>query len=33
LHEAEPVLNGGPLVQRDPRIAPDVGRSFVEELM
>ena len=33
LHEAEPVLNEGPLVQRDPRVPTDVGRSFVEELM
>lgn len=33
LHEAEPVLNEGPLVHRDPRVPPDVARSFVEELM
>ena len=33
LHGAEPVLNEGPLVHLDPRVPPDVGRSFVEELM
>jgi 2-oxoglutarate ferredoxin oxidoreductase subunit beta len=33
LHAAEPVLNEGPLVHRDPRVPPDVARSFVEELM
>lgn len=33
LHEAEPVLNEGPLVHRDPRVPQDVARSFVEELM
>lgn len=33
LHGAEPVLNEGPLVHRDPRIPADVARSFVEELM
>ena len=33
LHGAEPVLNAGPLVQADMRIASDVTRSFVEELM
>ena len=33
LHEAEPVLNEGPLVHLDPRVPPDVARSFVEELM
>ena len=33
LHAAEPVLNEGPLVHRDPRVLPDVARSFVEELM
>ena len=33
LHAAEPVLNTGPLVQGDPRIPPDVARSFIEELM
>src|SRR3974390_2941560 len=32
LHEAEPVLNEGPLVDRDPRISPDAARSFIEEL-
>jgi len=33
LHGAEPVLNEGPLVDRDPRVPSDVARSFVEELM
>jgi 2-oxoglutarate/2-oxoacid ferredoxin oxidoreductase subunit beta len=33
LHEAEPVLNEGPLVNRDLRVPPDVARSFIEELM
>ena len=33
LHGAEPVLNEGPLVQLDPRVPPDIARSFVEELM
>jgi len=33
LHEAEPVLNEGPLVNRAPRVPPDIARSFVEELM
>ena len=33
LHAAEPVLNEGPLVHRDPRVPADVARSFVEELM
>jgi len=33
LHGAEPVLNEGALVHRDPRVPPDVARSFVEELM
>jgi 2-oxoglutarate ferredoxin oxidoreductase subunit beta len=33
LHEAEPVLSDGPLIHRDPRVPPEVGRSFVEELM
>jgi len=33
LHEAEPVLDEGPLVQRDPKVAEDAARSFVEELM
>jgi 2-oxoglutarate ferredoxin oxidoreductase subunit beta len=33
LHGGEPVLNEGPLVRRDPRVPPDVARSFVEELM
>src|SRR3981081_73706 len=33
LHGAEPVLNEGPLIHRDPRVPLDVARSFVEELM
>ena len=33
LQEAEPVLNEGPLVHLEPRVAPDVARSFIEELM
>jgi 2-oxoglutarate ferredoxin oxidoreductase subunit beta len=33
LHEAEPVLNEGPLVNRDPRVRADICQSFVEELM
>src|SRR5689334_5037202 len=33
LHAAEPVLNQGPLVQQVPRVAPDIARSFIEELM
>jgi len=33
LHGAEPVLNDGPLVHRDPRVPLDIARLFVEELM
>jgi 2-oxoglutarate/2-oxoacid ferredoxin oxidoreductase subunit beta len=33
LHEAEPVLSGGPLIHSDPRVPPEVARSFVEALM
>jgi len=33
LHGAEPVLNEGPLVHSDPRVLPEVARSFIEELM
>ncbi len=33
LHEAEPVLNEGPLVGRDLRVSADVARAFVEEMM
>jgi 2-oxoglutarate ferredoxin oxidoreductase subunit beta len=33
LHAAEPVLNEGPLVRRDVRVAPEMARSFIEELM
>jgi 2-oxoglutarate ferredoxin oxidoreductase subunit beta len=32
LHGAEPVLNEGPLVHRDPGVPLDVARSFIEEL-
>ena len=33
LHEAEPVLTEGPLVNRDLRVPSEIARSFVEELM
>jgi 2-oxoglutarate ferredoxin oxidoreductase subunit beta len=33
LHAAEPVLSQGPLVRQHPRLAQDIARSFVEELM
>ncbi|HEY6943809.1 MAG TPA: 2-oxoacid:ferredoxin oxidoreductase subunit beta [Candidatus Acidoferrum sp.] len=33
LHAAEPVLNEGSLVHRDPRVPADVARGFIEELM
>src|ERR1700726_3435861 len=33
LHGAESVLNEGPLVHLDPKVPPEVGRSFIEELM
>jgi 2-oxoglutarate ferredoxin oxidoreductase subunit beta len=33
LHAAEPVLNDGPLVHREPRVPPNVARAFIEELM
>jgi 2-oxoglutarate/2-oxoacid ferredoxin oxidoreductase subunit beta len=33
LHEAEPVLNQGPLVYQEARVPPEVTRTFVEELM
>ena len=33
LHGAEPVLNERPLVHCEPRVSPDVARSFIEELM
>jgi 2-oxoglutarate ferredoxin oxidoreductase subunit beta len=33
LEETEPVLDAGPLVERDLYIAPEVARKFVEELM
>ena len=32
-HEAEPVLNPGPLVHQEIRIPADVAKSFVDELM
>jgi 2-oxoglutarate ferredoxin oxidoreductase subunit beta len=32
-HEAEPVLNPGPLVHQDIRIPAEVAKSFVDELM
>jgi 2-oxoglutarate ferredoxin oxidoreductase subunit beta len=33
LHAAEPILNQGPLINRDPRVASDVAQSFIQELM
>jgi len=33
LHEAEPVLNEGPLVNRNLTVPSDIARSFVEELI
>ncbi|HZQ44600.1 MAG TPA: 2-oxoacid:ferredoxin oxidoreductase subunit beta [Acidobacteriaceae bacterium] len=33
LHTAEPILNQGPLVTRDPRVPPDAAQSFIQELM
>jgi len=33
LHAAEPVLDEGPLVHRDPRVPVEMARSFLEELM
>ena len=33
LHEAEPVLNSGPLVHQEMRIRADIAKSFIEELM
>ena len=33
LHAAEPVVKDHPLVELDPRVPPEVARSFVEELM
>ena len=33
LHEAEPVLNEGPLVHRDLRVPPAAAQTFIEELM
>src|SRR5579863_10082576 len=33
LHAAEPVLNLGPLVNQATRIAPEIVRSFIQELM
>ncbi len=33
LEETEPVLEAGPLIERELHIAPDVAKKFVEELM
>jgi len=33
LHAAEPILNQGPLINRDPRVPSDVALSFIQELM
>jgi 2-oxoglutarate ferredoxin oxidoreductase subunit beta len=33
LHEAEPVLKAGPLVQQSTQVPADVARGFIEELM
>jgi len=33
LHEAEPVLDAGPLVNSENRVPSDIARSFVQELM
>ena len=33
LHTAEPILNQGPLINRDPRVPSDVAQSFIQELM
>jgi 2-oxoglutarate/2-oxoacid ferredoxin oxidoreductase subunit beta len=33
LHEAEPVLNHGPLIYQEARVPPEVARTFIEELM
>ncbi len=33
LHGAEPVLTEGPLIHLDPKVPPDVARTFIEELM
>ncbi|HVJ08013.1 MAG TPA: 2-oxoacid:ferredoxin oxidoreductase subunit beta [Acidisarcina sp.] len=33
LQEAEPVLNAGPLVHQEIRIAPEVAQKFIDELM
>lgn len=33
LHASEPVLDEGPLVHQDPRVPPEVARTFIEELM
>jgi 2-oxoglutarate ferredoxin oxidoreductase subunit beta len=33
LHSAEPILNQGPLVNRDLRVPSDAAQSFIEELM
>jgi 2-oxoglutarate/2-oxoacid ferredoxin oxidoreductase subunit beta len=33
LHDADPVTKAGPLVHQDNRLAPDVAKSFIDELM
>jgi len=33
LHEAEPVLKAGPLIQQEIRLPADIAKSFVDELM
>lgn len=33
LHEAEPVLNAGPLIDQDWRVSPEIARKFIDELM
>ncbi len=33
LHEAEPVLKSGPLVQQKLHLPADVAKSFIDELM
>jgi 2-oxoglutarate/2-oxoacid ferredoxin oxidoreductase subunit beta len=33
LHEAEPVLNAGPLIDQDSQVSPEMARKFIDELM
>jgi 2-oxoglutarate ferredoxin oxidoreductase subunit beta len=33
LNEADPVLKAGPLVKQDYRLAPELAKAFVDELM